>query len=203
MQELVAAMQEGGVERWRARYRSADLLVIDDVQLLVDKERTQDELFHLFNHLVARGSQIVLTSDRPPRELLGVADRLRSRFEGGLVVSLQAPDRNVRERLVARWLTEAEQQSSPELIAWTVDRSGSSVRELRALVSRLTSAAAFLGIPLTVDLAERELHGAAAPAAVVISQRIQPGEIDNAFLDREKTVWEWPDVSGRLVEELR
>jgi chromosomal replication initiator protein len=135
--------------------------------------------------------------------LLGVADRLRSRFEGGLVVSLQPPDRNVRERLVARWLSEAEQQPSPELIAWTVDRSGASVRELRALVSRLTSAAAFLGIPLSVDLAERELHGATAPAAVVISSRIQPGEIDNAFLDREKTVWEWPDVGGRLVEELR
>ena len=86
---LVAALQEGRMERWRQRFRAADLLILDDIQHLVGKERTQDELFHLFNHLMARGGQLVLTSDRPPHALFGLADRLRSRFEGGLVVALE------------------------------------------------------------------------------------------------------------------
>jgi len=86
---LVVALQEGRMERWRQRFRAADLLILDDIQHLMGKERTQDELFHLFNHLMARGGQLVLTSDRPPHALFGLADRLRSRFEGGLVVALE------------------------------------------------------------------------------------------------------------------
>jgi chromosomal replication initiation ATPase DnaA len=126
-------MQEGGVERWRVRYRQADVLILDDVQELEGKERTQDELFHLFNLLVGRGAQVVLTSSRPPKEMLGLADRLRSRFEGGLVVLLAA-----RERL------------------------------------RL-----------------EQLAG------------LEPGERDRFFEDGEKTMWRWPELGGRLIEEYR
>jgi len=133
VEEFVAAMQEGGVERWRARYRAADVFILDDIQELVGKERTQDELFHLFNHLVNRGSQVVLTSDRIPRDLNGFADRLRSRFEGGLVVALPARERVRVEQLVAR----------------------------------------------------------------------APGELDRFYEDREKTMWEWPDLGSRLIEEYR
>ncbi len=133
VEELVAAMQEGGVERWRHRYRSADVFILDDIQHLEGKERTQDELFHLFNHLMNRGGQIVLTSDRAPRELIGLADRLRSRFEGGLVVALPARERVRVEELVAR----------------------------------------------------------------------APGELDRFYEDREKTMWDWPELGGRLIEEYR
>ncbi|MCA2983793.1 MAG: DnaA ATPase domain-containing protein [Gemmatimonas sp.] len=133
VEEYIAAMQEGGVERWRVRYRHADVLILDDVQELEGKERTQDELFHLFNLLVGRGGQVVLTSSRPPKEMLGLADRLRSRFEGGLVVLLAA-----RERL------------------------------------RLD-----------------QLAG------------LEPGERDRFFEDGEKTMWRWPELGGRLIEEYR
>jgi len=133
VEELIAAMQEGGTERWRARYRRADVFILDDIQLLEGKERTQEELFHLFNHLVGRGSQVVLTGDRAPRALLGLADRLRSRFEGGLVAALPARERVRLEQLVAR----------------------------------------------------------------------APGERDHFFDDREKTIWAWPDLGGRLIEEYR
>lgn len=133
VEELVAAMQEGGMERWRNRYRSADVFILDDIQHLVGKERTQDELFHLFNHLVSRGSQVVLTSDRAPRDLAGLADRLRSRFEGGLVVALPARERMRVEQLVTR----------------------------------------------------------------------APGELDRFYEDREKTMWDWPELGGRLIEEYR
>lgn len=131
--ELIAAMQEGGMDRWRLRFRAADLFILDDVELLAGKERTQEELFHLFNHLYERGCQIVLTSKHAPRELPELVDRLRSRFEGGLVVALQS-----RER------------------------------------------------PRVAQLVERA-----------------PGELDRFFEDREKTVWSWPDLGGRLIEEYR
>ena len=131
--ELIAAMQEGGMERWRLRFRAADVFILDDVEVLAGKERTQEELFHLFNHLYDRGAQIVLTSKYPPRELPELADRLRSRFEGGLVVALQPRERHRVEPLVER----------------------------------------------------------------------APGELDRFFEDREKTIWNWPDLGGRLIEEYR
>jgi chromosomal replication initiator protein len=133
VEEYIAAMQEGGVERWRLRYRHADVFILDDTQVLEGKERTQDELFHLFNLLVTRGAQVVLTGSRAPKEMMGLADRLRSRFEGGLVVTLPA-----RERL-----------------------------RLEQLAERL------------------------------------PGEADRFFEDREKTIWQWPELGGRLIEEYR
>jgi chromosomal replication initiation ATPase DnaA len=131
--ELITALQEGGMDQWRARFRTAELFILDDVDALAGKERTQEEFFHLFNDLYARGSQIVLTSTRPPRELPGLADRLRSRFEGGLVVTLQSRERTP-------------------------------------------------GVPA---------HGVSA------------GARDHFFDDREKTMWDWPEAGGRLIEEYR
>jgi chromosomal replication initiation ATPase DnaA len=201
--ELIAAMQEGGVERWRARYRSADVLIVDDVQHLADKERTQEELFHLFNHLYDRGSQIVLTSDRAPREIIGLADRLRSRFEGGLVTIMQSPDRALRERLATRWLLEAGHEPAQGLVALLADREAASVRELLGLLTRLSAAADLAGKPLTLELAQRELGLTRNDVTVFASHTHAPGAVDDFFLDREKVIWEWPDLAGRLIEEYR
>ncbi len=205
VEELIAAMQEGGVERWRARYRAAEVLVIDDVHQLADRERTQEELFHLFNTLHDRGAQIVLTSDRPPRELRGVADRLRSRFEGGLVVALQAPDRTLRERLVQRWLVESGHRNEAALVSYLADREAESAREVAGMITRLAAAADLLAVPLDLPLARRELEGvsrvvAATPRAGV---PLRDGAQDGFFLDHEKVLWDWPDIGDRLIEELR
>jgi chromosomal replication initiator protein len=205
VEELIASMQEGGVERWRARYRAAEVLVIDDVHQLADKERTQEELFHLFNVLHDRGAQIVLTSDRAPRELRGIADRLRSRFEGGLVVALQAPDRALRERLVQRWLVEAGHRDDATLVSYLADREAVSAREVAGTITRLAAAADLLAVPLDLPLARRELEGvsrvvAATPRAGV---PLRDGAQDAFFLDAEKVLWDWPDIGERLHEELR
>lgn len=205
VEEFVAAMQEGGVERWRARYRAAELFVLDDIQQLADKERTQEELFHLFNVLHDRGAQIVLTCDRPPREVRGLADRLRSRFEGGLVVALQPPDRALRERLVRRWLAESGHPPETALASYLADRSARSVRELSGLITRLAAAADLLAVPLDLPLARRELDGvtsmiAATPRAGV---PLADGAHDAFFLDAEKVRWDWPDLGDRLAEEYR
>ncbi len=205
VEELVAAMQEGGVERWRARYRAAEVLVIDDVHQLADKERTQEELFHLFNVLHDRGAQIVLTSDRAPRELRGMADRLRSRFEGGLVVVLQPPDRALRERLVRRLLIEAGYADDATLVSYLSDREAPSARELEGVITRLAAAADLLAVPLDLPLARRELEGvtrmvAATPRAGV---PLRDGAQDAFFLDHEKILWDWPDAGDRLLEDFR
>ena len=92
-EDLVAALQKGTLERWRRRWRGAGALVVDGVDALAGRERTQEELFHLFETLVGSGRQIVLSGERPPSALTGVEDRLRSRFGGGLVVTMQPPGR--------------------------------------------------------------------------------------------------------------
>ena len=114
--ELIAALQEGTVDRWRARYRAASALLLDDVQFVAGKERTQEELFHVFNALHAEGKQLVIASDRPPRELSGLEERLRSRFEGGLVVPMESPDRPLRERLYARFLRDLGVEPTNEML---------------------------------------------------------------------------------------
>ena len=201
--ELIAAMQEGAIERWRARYRAADVLILDDVHQVADKERTQEELFHLFNHLYDRGSQIVLTSDRAPRDVVGLADRLRSRFEGGLVATLQAPDRTVRERLIRRWLLDAGQEPGQGLVALLADRDEGNVRALSGLLTRLLAAADAAARPLTLELAQRELGLTREDVTVFAARAQDAGAIDDFYLDREKVIWEWPDVSGRLIEDYR
>ncbi len=198
--ELIVALQEGSVERFRARYRSADALLLDDIQFVVGKERTQDELFHVFNHFHSAGKQLVFTSDLPPRALDGLEDRLRSRFEGGLVAELELPDRPLRQRLFARFLAERG-SAAPDLLAFLADRPAASVRELIGVVHRLAAAAEQSGAPLSLSLARRELEPSgrtpSAPPPVVRQAA------DAFFLDDEKIVWEWPDVASRLVEEMR
>ena len=198
--ELVAALQAGTVEQWRARYRAADALLLDDVHFVAGKERTQEELFHIFNQLAGQGKQLVFASDRPPRELDGLADRLRTRFEGGLVAALHPPDRALREELFRRALAHAELDGAPELFSFLADRAAASAREVHGTANRLIAAADVSGVPLSLAVARAELDGtrvtSAAPARLA-------GAADPFFLDDEKLVWDWPDVSGRAIEELR
>jgi chromosomal replication initiator protein len=199
--ELITALQDGTTDRFRARYRAADALLIDDIQFVGGKERTQDELFHVFNHFHSAGKQLVFASDVPPKQIEGLEERLRSRFEGGLVTELQAPDRTLREKLFSRFLADARVASTPELLSYLAERSAASVRELIGTVHRLIAAAESLGAPLTLPMARQELEPGGAPAMIAPPTVRQAADV--FFLDDEKIVWDWPDVAGRLVEELR
>jgi chromosomal replication initiator protein DnaA len=195
MDELIAALQDGSVNRWRSRYRGADALVIDDVQFVAGKERTQEELFHVFNTLHKEGKQLVFASDRPPRQLDGLEDRLRSRFEGGLVVEVQAPDRSLREKLFAHYLDDVETPEREALVSYLADRAAANVREVIGVVNRVVAAAELLGIPLTVSIAKDELEGSAAHGTPDVRAA------DTYFLDAEKIVWHLPDLTARIIEE--
>jgi chromosomal replication initiator protein len=201
MDELIVALQEGTIERFRGRYRAADALLIDDVQFVGGKERTQEELFHVFNHFHTEGRQLVFASDVPPKEIEGLEDRLRSRFEGGLVVELAAPDRALREKLFGRFLADAHVEASPELLAYLAERSAASVRELMGTVHRVCAAAESLSEPLTLPLAKQVLEAGGGPATLAPTSVRQAADV--FFLDDEKLVWEWPDAASRLVEEMR
>jgi chromosomal replication initiator protein len=196
MDELIAAMQEGNVERWRTRYRGADALVIDDVQFVAGKERTQEELFHVFNALYSEGKQLVFTSDKPPRQLSGLEDRLRSRFEGGLVVEMLAPDRSLREKLFAHYLSGVEMPEGAALLGWLADRPVKSVREVIGIVHRLKASAEIAGMPLVLSIARTELEPGTAPKGVP-----EIRAADEYFLDDEKIVWHLPDLGSRLMED--
>jgi chromosomal replication initiation ATPase DnaA len=200
--ELIAAIQGGTVERWRARYRAADALFIDDVQFVAGKERTQDELFLLFNEVVGAGKQVVLTSDQPPAAIPDLEARLRSRFEGGLVTPIQAPDRALRERLFARFLVAAGREADAHLLTLLGQQPVQSVREIIGVVNRLGAAADAAGAPLDARLVRREL-GAVTPYAGVPVVAPAADAHDLTFMDPEKVVWEWPEVSARVIEEFR
>jgi chromosomal replication initiator protein len=198
--ELIAALQEGTVDRWRARYRAASALLLDDVQFVAGKERTQEELFHVFNALYADGKQLVFASDRPPRELSGLEERLRSRFEGGLVVQMASPDRSLRERLYARFLIDLGVSPTGEMLSYLGDRAVSSVREIIGTANRIVASAEVKAVPVTVGFMRAELEPDAGEASRAEVMRTAS---DSFFLDREKIAWDWPDPSARLIEELR
>ena len=199
--ELVAAIQEGSLERWRARYRAADALIIDDVHFVGGKERTQDELFHLFNAFYDDGKQIILTSDKPPRELGDLEERLRSRFDGGLVVAIAQPDRALREKLYVRYFVQREVEPPADVVEYLADRHAASVREIIGTVHRVCAAAELAAESVTLSLVRAELEG--VPSAAPPSPRAPAGSADVFFLDDEKVVWDWPDITARMIEEVR
>jgi chromosomal replication initiator protein len=199
--ELIAALQDGSIERWRARYRMVDALILDDVDRCAGKERSQEELFHIFNSLFTNGRQIVLASTRAPKAIEGLEERLRSRFEGGLVVEIAPPDHALREKLYARYLAGAGERLDRQLVDFLASRSVASVAEMKGVVERLLKAADVVGVPLTAAFARKELEGGAI--APVPSRQSNGRDADAFFLDEEKILWDWPDVTGRAIEEFR
>jgi chromosomal replication initiator protein len=142
------------------------------------------------------GKQLVFASDRPPRQLDGLEERLRSRFEGGLVVEIQSPDRALREKLYAHYLSETEVIDREDVIAFLADRAAASVREVIGIVNRVVAAADVADAALTVAIARTELApGTPAPHA----PDVRAG--DAFFLDDEKLVWHLPDLGSRLIED--
>jgi len=155
--ELINAIRRQETEDFRRRYRHNDILLIDDIQFIAGKESTQEEFFHTFNTLHAAYKQIVLTSDRPPKAILTLEERLRSRFEGGLIVDIQPPDLETR---VAILRTRAEEKgiSLPdEVVEFLAQRVQRNIRELVGCLNRLLAYAELNGLPLTVSLAQEAL----------------------------------------------
>src|SRR3954452_12610303 len=137
--EFIASIQQGKIDEFRARYRRIDLLLIDDIQFIADKERTQEEFFHTFNAIHEDGKQIVLSSDRPPKLIVTLEERLRSRFEWGLIADLTAPDLETR---IAILRAKAEEQGIPiqaEALEFIARKVVSNIRELEGALNRISA----------------------------------------------------------------
>lgn len=132
--ELIKTIREHKADHFKDKYRKADVLLIDDVQFFVKKERTQEEFFHTFNALYMAGKQIVLTADRPPKELAGLDDRLISRFEQGMVVDVQFPDFETRLAILHEKCHERGMIIPPEVLEFIAENVSESVRELEGVL---------------------------------------------------------------------
>ena len=158
VQDMVKALQTGTMQQFMQFYRSVDALLIDDIQFFAKKLRSQEEFFHLFNSLLERGQQMILTSDKYPREIDGLEDRLKSRFVWGLTVEVEAPELETR---VAILMKKAEAEAVPldqEVAFFIAERVRSNVRELEGALRRVIANARFTGSRITIDQVKRALR---------------------------------------------
>lgn len=203
--ELVQAIESAKTDAWRARYRRAGALLLDDVQLLAGKDRSQEELFLLFNEFFDQQRQLVFTMTRPPGEIEGLEARIVSRLEGGLVSSLGAPDRPLRRAVIVQKLEEQFGSVEEELADYLAARPADSVRGVLGLVQRVSGAAEAKGITPDAGFA-RELIEGATPARPRPSAGVRTSGVmvspTSGVRSREKTVWHWPNPSDRVLEEL-
>jgi chromosomal replication initiator protein len=202
--ELIEAIDRDAVGPWRARYRGSSAFLLDDFHLVAEKDRTQDELFVLFNFLMEKGRQMIFTSAVPLSDLKGVEARLRTRLEGGLVVDLPAPERELRQQVLERLLHSKSGAPDPELVGYLGSRPADSIRAMHGLLQRVLNAAETQGVAPTAALAREVLEGS-APKAPRRSASRSSGVVAPASgaRSREKIVWDWPDVGDRIVEEWR
>ncbi len=204
IEDLLAAIESGKMEWWRRRYRGADAFLLDDTQLIAGKEQTQDELFNLFNVLADADKQLVFAADRAPSALEGVAARLVTRFEGGLVVELTAPDRTMREVMVRRMLTTQQIGHDDDVVQYLAARPADSARAVQGIVNRAVSAMDQGDDALSLVAARRAVEGRVMrPSQAQAVSSLIPSGLDPMLQSREKLVWDWPDIGDRLAEEGR
>jgi chromosomal replication initiator protein len=156
--EFIDAVRRGDIEKFRRRYRSADVMLIDDVQFLAGKERSQEEFFHTFNTLLDGRQQVVLTCDRPACEIKNLEPRLISRFECGLAVELQPPQMETRMAILRKKSEEWKVKVDPSILRFLAERIGTNVRRLEGALMRVATFASLAGESVSVDKVEHLLR---------------------------------------------
>jgi chromosomal replication initiator protein len=174
--DFINSLRDKRIEGFKQRYRTYDVLLIDDVQFFEGKERIQEEFFHTFNTLYEAGSQIVLSSDRPPRDMSTLEDRLRSRFEWGLITDIQPPDLETRIAILRRKVKyDGIDVSDPEVLTFIASRVTTNIRELEGALTRVVAYSSLTDRRMNVEVAEyvlRDVFPMGEPAQVSI-ERIQ------------------------------
>jgi len=158
MNELISSLRRDKASEFKARFRNTDVLILDDVQFIAGKERTQEEFFHTFNSLYESHKQIILTSDKFPKEIPGLEDRLRNRFEWGLIADIQAPDMETRVAILEKKAEEEGVLLPHDVALFIASHIDSNVRELEGSLTRLGAFASLTKTDMTIDLAKQVLH---------------------------------------------
>ena len=155
MNDFINSLRDKRIEGFKQRYRTYDVLLIDDVQFFEHKERIQEEFFHTFNSLYEAGRQIIMSSDRPPREISTLEERLRSRFEWGLITDIQPPDLETRIAILRKKVKSDQIEiRDTELLTFIASRVSTNIRELEGALTRVVAFSSLTGRPLSVDLAQ-------------------------------------------------
>lgn len=157
VQDMVKALQNNAIEEFKNYYRSVDALLIDDIQFFANKERSQEEFFHTFNSLLEGNQQIILTSDRYPKEIKGVEDRLKSRFGWGLTIAIEPPELETRVAILMKKAEENNIKLLEEVAFFIAKRLRSNVRELEGALNRVIANANFTGKSITIDFVKDAL----------------------------------------------
>lgn len=156
--EFISSIQQRKTMEFRAKYRSIDLLLVDDIQFLAGKEQTQEEFFHTFNALHEANKQIIFSSDRPPKEIATLEERLRSRFEWGLITDIQPPDYETRVAILRQKAASENFRIPLELTSYLAGRIKSNIRELEGGLNRIMAYVSFSKKPLTRELVDEVLR---------------------------------------------
>ena len=155
--DLISSLRFNRMPEFRERYRNIDVLLVDDVQFLANKERTQEEFFHTFNTLYTGQKQIILSSDASPRHIPDLEERLRSRFEWGLIADIQPPDLETKIAILRRKAESEREQLPDEVAHFIAQQVRSNVRELEGMLNRVLAFSSLTGKPLSLDLAKETL----------------------------------------------
>src|SRR6202171_6127875 len=181
MNELINAIRYDRTQSFRERYRSVDVLLIDDVQFTAGKERTQEEFFHTFNSLYEQQKQIVISSDCPPRGIPTLEERLHSRFEWGLIADIEPPELETKVAILKRKAETLSVQVPDEVALLIASRVKNNIRELEGSLVRVVAISSLRGLPITKSLAQDALRNIATeeePEAITI-QKIQKAVADS------------------------
>jgi chromosomal replication initiator protein len=155
MNDFINSLRDKRIEGFKQRYRTYDLLLVDDVQFFEHKERIQEEFFHTFNSLYESGSQIVMSSDRPPRDIATLEERLRSRFEWGLITDIQPPDLETRIAILRKRVkTDNINVPDPQVLTFIAGRVSTNIRELEGALTRVVAFCSLTGRPMNEELAQ-------------------------------------------------
>ena len=165
MNEMVSSMRFNNMNSFHERFRSADALLVDDIQTLQGKDGTQEEFFHTFNALHNMQKQIVISCDRPPKLVSGLVDRLRSRFEWGLMADIQPPDLETKMAILDRKAADSQARLPEEVRSYLATQMRSNIRELEGALIRLTALSSLTGSEITIAMAREALRSTGAVAS--------------------------------------
>ncbi|MCX7087420.1 MAG: chromosomal replication initiator protein DnaA [Methylococcales bacterium] len=158
VQDMVKALQQNSINTFKEYYRGVDALLIDDIQFFAGKERSQEEFFHTFNTLLEKKHQVVLTCDKYPKEIVGLEDRLKSRFGWGLPVAVEPPDFETRAAILLKKAHQVNVDLPQEVAFFIAKRIPSNVRDLEGALRRVIANAQFTGKPITTEFTKEALH---------------------------------------------
>lgn len=155
--QMVKSIKDGTIEDFRMKYRNVDLFLVDDIQFIAGKRSTQEEFFHTFNNIYEAGHQIVITSDRPPLEMSLLDDRLRTRFEGGLMADIQPPDLETRMAITRNKAAQLGLILSDEAVSYIAENITANIRQIEGVIKRLTAYKEILDDTITIDSVKRAI----------------------------------------------